>query len=72
MLPLLHHGMAVLGLPYSETGLMTTSGGGTPYGASHVAGQSGERSVDDIELGLCRALGQRVARWALTGTLQND
>ena len=65
MLPLLHHGMAVLGLPYSETGLMTTSGGGTPYGASHLAGQSGEREVDEVELSLCRALGQRVARWAV-------
>ena len=65
MLPLLHHGMAVVGLPYSETGLTTTSGGGTPYGASHVAGQSGERAVDETELALCRALGQRVAQWAL-------
>jgi NAD(P)H dehydrogenase (quinone) len=65
MLPLLHHGMAVLGLPYSETGLMTTTGGGTPYGASHLAGQAGEREVDEIELSLCRALGQRVARWAV-------
>ena len=65
MLPLLHHGMAVLGLPYSESGLMTTSGGGTPYGASHVAGQSGERAVDETELALCRALGQRVAQWGL-------
>lgn len=67
MLPLLHHGMAVLGLPYSEQGLMTTESGGTPYGASHLAGQSNEREVDDTELGLCRALGQRVARWALAG-----
>ena len=67
MLPLMHHGMVMVGLPYSETGLMTTSGGGTPYGASHVAGQSGERGVDDTELQLCRALGQRVARWALKG-----
>ena len=64
MLPLLHHGMLLLGLPYGESGLMRTSGGGTPYGASHVAGQSGDRPVDDIELGLCRALGQRVARFA--------
>ncbi|MEM0954307.1 MAG: NAD(P)H:quinone oxidoreductase [Pseudomonadota bacterium] len=64
MLPLLHHGMLVLGLPYGEAGLMTTTGGGTPYGASHVAGQSGERTPDETELGLCRALGQRVAELA--------
>ncbi len=65
MIPLLHHGMAILGLPYSESGLMTTASGGTPYGASHLAGPANEREVDDTELGLCRALGQRVARWAL-------
>lgn len=64
MLPLFHHGMVVLGLPYSEIGLMNTTGGGTPYGASHCAGQSGERRPDATELELCRALGQRVARWA--------
>jgi NAD(P)H dehydrogenase (quinone) len=67
MLPLLHHGMAVVGLPYSETGLMSTSGGGTPYGASHWAGQSGDRRPDETELRLCRALGLRVAEWALRG-----
>lgn len=67
MLPLLHHGMAVLGLPYSESGLMNTEAGGTPYGASHWAGQSGDRSVDELELQLCQALGQRVAQWAQRG-----
>ncbi|MEE4190895.1 MAG: NAD(P)H:quinone oxidoreductase [Halieaceae bacterium] len=72
MLPLLHHGMSIVGLPYSETGLMTTAGGGTPYGASHVAGQSGERAVDDTELNLCRALGARVARWALAAGELHD
>ena len=65
MLPLLHHGMAVLGLPYSESGLMTTASGGTPYGASHLAGPANDRAVDETELALCRALGGRVARWAL-------
>ena len=65
MLPLFHHGMAVLGLPYSEAGLMTTTSGGTPYGASHYAGPANDRPVDDGELALCRALGQRVATWAL-------
>jgi NAD(P)H dehydrogenase (quinone) len=64
MLPLLHHGMAVLGLPYSEAGLMSSSSGGTPYGASHWAGPANDRDPDDTELQLCRALGERVARWA--------
>jgi NAD(P)H dehydrogenase (quinone) len=67
MLPLLHHGMAVLGLPYSEAGLMNTESGGSPYGASHWAGQSGDRPVDELELQLCQALGQRVAQWAQRG-----
>ena len=62
LLPLLHHGMIVAGLPYSETGLMRTTSGGTPYGASHWAGNDNMRAVDDVEAGLCRALGQRVAR----------
>lgn len=61
-LPLLHHGMLVMGLPYSEAGLMTTSSGGTPYGASHWAGPDGGRAMDDTEAQLCRALGRRVAQ----------
>jgi NAD(P)H dehydrogenase (quinone) len=44
---------------------MTTTSGGTPYGASHVAGSANDRAVDDTELALCRALGQRLGRWAL-------
>lgn len=64
MLPLMHHGMALLGLPYSEPGLMTTQSGGTPYGASHLAGPDSARKPDEQELLLCRSLGQRVARWA--------
>lgn len=60
-LPLLHHGMLVLGLPYAERGLMRTAGGGTPYGASHWAGAENDRGLDDIESELCRALGRRVA-----------
>lgn len=60
-LPLLHQGMLVLGLPYSEPGMMTTSSGGTPYGATHWAGPEGSRPVDETELALCRALGRRVA-----------
>ncbi|MCZ6830057.1 MAG: NAD(P)H:quinone oxidoreductase [Gammaproteobacteria bacterium] len=67
MLPLLHHGMVLVGLPYSEPGLMTTASGGTPYGASHLAGANNERAVDETELSLCRALGKRVAQWAARG-----
>jgi len=62
MLPLLHHGMVLVGLPYSEPGLMTAVSGGTPYGASHWAGADNGRSLDDAETALCRALGSRVAR----------
>ena len=64
MLPLLHHGMVLVGLPYTQTQLMTTSSGGTPYGASHVAGADASRALDHTERELCRALGQRVARLA--------
>ena len=63
MLPLLHHGMVIAGLPYSEAALMHTRTGGTPYGASHWAGgNDGELSEDEVAL--CRALGNRVARLA--------
>ena len=65
LLPLLHHGMLCVGLPYSEAGLMTTTGGGTPYGASHVSGPDNQRAVDSIEADLCRVLGRRVAELAL-------
>lgn len=68
MLPLLHHGMVVLGLPYSEAGLLKTAGGGTPYGASHLAGAESRRAVDDVESELCVALGQRLARHAKRGS----
>ena len=61
LLPLLHHGMLIAGLPYSEAGLMSTDSGGTPYGASHVAGQNNDRPVDQVETDLCQALGKRVA-----------
>ena len=66
-LPLLHHGMVIAGLPYSETGLMSTASGGTPYGASHWGGPDNTRPLDDTEAALCRALGGRVARLALAG-----
>ncbi len=65
LLPLLHHGMLVAGLPYSESALVETRGGGTPYGASHHAGADGKRALDEHEITLCRALGQRLASIAL-------
>jgi NAD(P)H dehydrogenase (quinone) len=65
MVPLLHHGMILAGLPYSETALLDTQTGGTPYGASHVAGKSGDQPVDRTELQLCQAQGKRIAELAL-------
>lgn len=65
MLPLLHHGMVFCGLPYGEAGLMSTTAGGTPYGASHWSGQQGDRLPDSTELGLARALGRRLGRLSL-------
>jgi NAD(P)H dehydrogenase (quinone) len=64
-LPLLHHGMLIVGLPFTESALVTTRGGGTPYGASHIAGARGERPIDDDERALARALGRRLAAIAL-------
>jgi NAD(P)H dehydrogenase (quinone) len=64
MLPLLHHGMYLVGLPYSEPGLTETDAGGTPYGASHVAARSGHGTLSDTERDLARALGARVAALA--------
>jgi NAD(P)H dehydrogenase (quinone) len=64
MLPLLHHGMYLVGLPYSEPGLTQTEAGGTPYGASHVAARSGHGTLSDTERDLARALGARVAALA--------
>lgn len=65
MLPLLHHGMLIAGLPFTEPALSTTTGGGTPYGASMVAGSGTvARKPDAQELALCEALGRRVATLA--------
>lgn len=64
MLPLLHHGMMILGIPYTEEDLMTTSAGGTPYGATHVSGVNSRNEIADAEQRLCRALGRRLARVA--------
>lgn len=60
-LPLLHHGMLIVGIPFTERGLNTTRSGGTPYGASHLAGVSGTEPVSEVERELARALGRRVA-----------
>ena len=65
MLPLLHHGMLITGLPYSESALLETRGGGTPYGPSHHAGADGKRALDEHEISLCRVLGRRLAHTAL-------
>ncbi|WP_409498437.1 NAD(P)H:quinone oxidoreductase [Pseudomonas fragi] len=65
LLPLMHHGMLVTGLPYSESALLHTTAGGTPYGPSHHAGADGKRGLDEHEIALCRALGQRLATIAL-------
>jgi len=61
MLPLMHHGMIMVGLPYTDAGLMETTAGGTPYGPSHLAGANSDKAVNEIEQRLCRALGARVA-----------
>lgn len=65
MLPLLHHGMVLVGLPYSEPALSSTDSGGTPYGASHIAGTAGKpRPLTRDESALAQALGKRVAELA--------
>lgn len=64
MLPLLHHGMLITGLPYTESALHETRSGGTPYGATHWAGR-GEPGLSEHEITLAQALGQRLARYAL-------
>lgn len=62
MIPLLHQGMIITGLPYTESDLLTTSSGGTPYGPSHVSGSDNKRPVSDEEKRLCIALGKRLAQ----------
>jgi len=65
MLPLIHHGMLIVGVPYTEPELMSTRGGGTPYGASHLAGANADQPVSEDERRLCIALGTRLAETAL-------
>lgn len=61
MLPLLHHGMLISGLPYTESELLTTAAGGTPYGPTHVAGEKSDLPLSADEKALCMALGKRLA-----------
>ena len=65
MLPLLHHGMIIMGLPYSETTLLRTTTGGTPYGPSHLAGQDSQLPLTEDEKQLCQAQGERLAKLAV-------
>jgi len=65
MLPLLHHGMLVLGLPYTLAELNATRAGGTPYGASHFAGVADDQPITEAERALCIAQGRRLAEIAL-------
>ena len=64
MLPLMHHGMLLMGVPYTEPDLMSTKSGGTPYGPTHVAGLDSNLPVSEEEKRLCRALGKRLAEAA--------
>ena len=66
MLPLMHHGMVLLGVPYSEPELMSTTSGGTPYGPTHVAGADDDSALTPDEQAICRALGRRLAQTART------
>jgi NAD(P)H dehydrogenase (quinone) len=65
MLPLLHHGMMVLGIPYTEPELSTTQSGGTPYGPSHTAGSESKLAITEEEKKLCVVLGKRIAEITL-------
>ncbi len=65
MIPLLHHGMLVMGLPYTHPELMNTASGGSPYGATHWAGVDGKRAITEDERALSIALGRRLAIAAL-------
>ena len=65
MLPLFHHGMLLMGLPYSEVALAETQSGGTPYGASHIAGSNGSQPLTADEIVLSKTMGKRLAETAL-------
>ena len=68
LVPLLHHGAIVVGIPYTEESLNTTHTGGTPYGATHISGQDGNMPFSEDEKILCHALGKRVASLACLTT----
>ena len=65
MLPLLHHGMVITGVPYSTAALMTTETGGTPYGPSHVAGANNQNAISEDEHTISLVLGKRIAELAV-------
>lgn len=65
MTPLIHHGMVIVGIPFSETELFTTTTGGTPYGPSHLAGTDGDLPLSEDEKNLCRSFGKRLAEISL-------
>ena len=65
LIPLLHHGAMIVVVPYTESALIDTQTGGTPYGPSHYAGLKNEHSISEHEKSLCQALGKRVASLAL-------
>ncbi len=65
MLPLIHQGMLITGIPYSEAALSSTKTGGSPYGASHLAAGNNPQELSTDEITLCQALGKRVAKIAL-------
>ncbi|RZA07853.1 MAG: NAD(P)H-quinone oxidoreductase, partial [Moraxellaceae bacterium] len=65
MLPLIHHGMLITGIPYSEAALSSTKTGGSPYGASHLAAGENLQTLSADEINLCQALGKRVGKIAL-------
>lgn len=62
MLPLLHHGMMLLGIPYTDSNLSTTKSGGTPYGTTHVAGSDNDLPINEDEKTLCISVGKRIAK----------
>lgn len=72
MLPLLHHGMVLVGQPYNEPALSSTRTGGTPYGPSHLATDTNPGQLSDDEVTLCRALGERMARLSLQLAVENN
>ncbi len=65
MLPFIHHGAIIVGVPYSETELFATAGGGTPYGPSHFAGSDNKQPFSQSEKKICQTLGKRIAELAL-------